>query len=397
MSEKTPANDGSFGAPTDRDGAAVSRTEVSAQRAPAYMWYPGDHRRDIALQTCSYEAQAFWRFILDVMHWGEPYGHLATAGGVAITPADLARMTGVSLRRVKRWMAELETRSVFSRTATGIVYSRRMVRDERTRRKRAAGGHKSLEHPRVPRAKRRGGSGGTETAPSERSASSADEPDVASTSACPGSESFAPGSDAADASFVETSEALFARLGEPAATVTRDFLGAVPAGTPRTRWIAEIASWLEGLNLALTATPDDIRVGLSDYLLQPDRDYAAVHVRAFIGRATRDRNKAELLAVPKARQPSEPSGNDAASGDAERAFSAVCRLKRWNGVQDVIPLDAVKKLGPVAVRAYLDVGGCDRFRATAPDKLGYLRREFVTAYRAATQTTPADGFQDADG
>lgn len=396
MSEKTPANDGSIGAANERDGVAVSRTEVSAQRAPAYMWYPGDHRRDIALQTCSYEAQAFWRFILDVMHWGEPYGHLATAGGVAITPADLARMTGVSLRRVKRWMAELETRSVFSLTATGIVYSRRMVRDERTRRKRAGGGHKSLEHPNVPRPKRRGGSGRTESAPCERIASSADEPDVASTSACPGSESFAPGSDGADTSFVETSDALFARLGEPAATIARDFLRGLPAGTSQTRWIGQIAGWLDGPNLGVDATPDDVRAGLSDYLLQPDRDYAPAHVRAFIGRAARERKKAELPGAPRARQQSEPLGDDALSAEAERAFSAICRLKRWNGVQHVIPLDDVKKLGPVAVRAYQDVGGCDRFRATAPDKQGFLRREFVTQYRAATQATPSDGLEDAD-
>jgi hypothetical protein len=110
-------------------------------KAPAFQWYPGDHRRDTALQACSFEARALWREMLDLMHDGTPYGHLA-AGGVPITPAQLARLAGVPPARVTRWLAELEERAVFTRTDAGVIYSRRMVRDEHLRSVRRAAGTK---------------------------------------------------------------------------------------------------------------------------------------------------------------------------------------------------------------------------------------------------------------
>lgn len=98
-------------------------------KRPSYQWYPGDWRRDLALQACSFEARALWREMLDLMHDGEPYGHL-TAGGVPIDVVQLARLIGIPLQKARRWLAELEDRKVFSRTEAGVIYSRRMVRDE---------------------------------------------------------------------------------------------------------------------------------------------------------------------------------------------------------------------------------------------------------------------------
>jgi hypothetical protein len=99
------------------------------------------------------------------MHQGEPYGHLAL--GIqkdpgdeanddalrAILPANLARMVGAREKEVSTLLRELEEAGVFSRTAEGIIYSRRMVRDEKLRQVRAAGGPKSLQNPKVPRPK----------------------------------------------------------------------------------------------------------------------------------------------------------------------------------------------------------------------------------------------------
>lgn len=121
-------------------------------KRPAYQWYPGDFRRDTAVAACTFEARALWREMLDLMHDGEPYGHL-TAGGAPIDVPQLARIVGVSAARVCAWMTELEDRKVFSRTAAGIIYSRRMTRDERNRNARGSGGSKSLENPNVPRPK----------------------------------------------------------------------------------------------------------------------------------------------------------------------------------------------------------------------------------------------------
>lgn len=74
-----------------------------------------------------------------LMHEGDPYGHLQF-GAKGIGPAELARMVGETPPRVAKLLAELEGAGVFSRTASGVIYSRRMVRDEHIREVRAAAG-----------------------------------------------------------------------------------------------------------------------------------------------------------------------------------------------------------------------------------------------------------------
>jgi hypothetical protein len=108
-------------------------------KRPAFQWYPGDLRRDVAVQACTFEARALWREMIDLMHDGEPYGHL-TAGGLPIDAPQLARIVGVTPARATRWVVELESRKVFSRTGDGVIYSRRMVRDEHIRNVRKDAG-----------------------------------------------------------------------------------------------------------------------------------------------------------------------------------------------------------------------------------------------------------------
>src|SRR5881398_1393040 len=110
---------------------------MSSTKRPAFQWYPGDHRRDTAVQACSFEVRALWRDMMDLMHDGDPYGHL-TAGGTPIAPQELARIVGLTTVKVKALLKELEERRVFSRTDRGVIYSRRMVRDEKNRNARAA-------------------------------------------------------------------------------------------------------------------------------------------------------------------------------------------------------------------------------------------------------------------
>lgn len=98
-------------------------------KAPAFQWYPGDFRRDTAVQACSFEARSLWREMIDLMHDGQPRGHL-TAGGVEIDLTQLARIVGVPVAKARLWLKELEERKVFSRTDEGVIYSRRMVKDE---------------------------------------------------------------------------------------------------------------------------------------------------------------------------------------------------------------------------------------------------------------------------
>jgi hypothetical protein len=90
--------------------------------------------------------------LLSFMHEADPYGHLRLNGHDLKLQA-LARMMGSPLKEVRRHLEELEAAGVFSRTETGTIYSRRMVRDEALREMRAAGGHLSLQNPAVPRPK----------------------------------------------------------------------------------------------------------------------------------------------------------------------------------------------------------------------------------------------------
>lgn len=77
--------------------------------------------------------------MLALMHEGLPYGHL-TVGGEAVTDLQLARMVGETPARVRKLLRELEAHGVFSRTDSGVMFSRRMVRDEHIRNVRAEAG-----------------------------------------------------------------------------------------------------------------------------------------------------------------------------------------------------------------------------------------------------------------
>lgn len=73
------------------------------------------------------------------MHAGTPYGYLKV-GSKVILPPNLAAIVGATLLEVEGWLHELESAGVFSKDEHGCMFSRRMIRDEETRNKRAAGG-----------------------------------------------------------------------------------------------------------------------------------------------------------------------------------------------------------------------------------------------------------------
>ena len=122
---------------------------------PSFQFYPADWLRDPGLRSCSLGARGLWIDLLSFMHEAEPYGHLRL-NGHDIGPDVLARMVGAPLKEVQRYLGELEAAGVFSRTMMGTPYSRRMVRDEELREKRAACGYLSHQNPAVPRKKAEG-------------------------------------------------------------------------------------------------------------------------------------------------------------------------------------------------------------------------------------------------
>jgi hypothetical protein len=108
-------------------------------KRPAFMFYPADWRKDPTLRVCSIAARGLWIDMLALMHESDPYGHLVV-NGEPVSVAQLARLIGESAALVKKLLAELESRNVFSRTDSGVIFSRRMVRDEHIREVRAEAG-----------------------------------------------------------------------------------------------------------------------------------------------------------------------------------------------------------------------------------------------------------------
>jgi hypothetical protein len=99
----------------------------------------------MALQTCSIAARGLWVEMLCIAHECEPYGHL-TVNGKPMNAAQIGRHTGLTERECAKLIAELEAAGVLSRTEEGAIFSRRMVRDEDIRNRRAEGGKAGSEH-----------------------------------------------------------------------------------------------------------------------------------------------------------------------------------------------------------------------------------------------------------
>jgi len=114
-------------------------------KRPAFQFYPGDWRKDVELRSCSIAARGLWIELMCVAHECEPYGHLAI-NGKAMTPAQISGQTGVPAAQVKRLLDELITNGVARQTEHGVIYSKRMVGDERVRNARAEGGKSGAQH-----------------------------------------------------------------------------------------------------------------------------------------------------------------------------------------------------------------------------------------------------------
>jgi hypothetical protein len=108
-------------------------------KRPAFQFYPADWRKDSALQSCGMAARGLWHEMMCIMHECVPYGHLAI-NGQPMSSAQLSRLVGEAERNVTKWLAELKAADVYSVTDDGVIYSRRMVKDEQLRNTRSEAG-----------------------------------------------------------------------------------------------------------------------------------------------------------------------------------------------------------------------------------------------------------------
>lgn len=119
----------------------------SDKKQPWFKFYPSDWSGDRKLHMCSIGARGLWIEMVCVMHEAEPYGHLIT-DGKPVTNRQIASLAGISLAECGRYLMELESAGVYSRTENKTIYSRRMVRDkakaEKDRENGKGGGNPAL-------------------------------------------------------------------------------------------------------------------------------------------------------------------------------------------------------------------------------------------------------------
>jgi hypothetical protein len=100
---------------------------------PSTRWYFNDHDNDKGLQACGFAAQGFWMRLLGIC--AENSGVLLINGKPPST-RDLARLFGKPHATIMRLLGELEAHDVFSRNHEGVIFCRRMVRENGTQKRR---------------------------------------------------------------------------------------------------------------------------------------------------------------------------------------------------------------------------------------------------------------------
>jgi DNA-binding Lrp family transcriptional regulator len=119
------------GAMEPLDQRSESSEAARTMRLPSFQFYPGDWLRN-DISGCSLEAQGLWLRMMMMMHDAEIYGELSL-NNKQLPDSFIAKKCGISPRKYREILKELESFSVINRTKEGIIYSGRMKRDEAKR------------------------------------------------------------------------------------------------------------------------------------------------------------------------------------------------------------------------------------------------------------------------
>ncbi len=98
------------------------------KKRPWFKFYPSDWLSDPNLRVCSLSSRSVWFDCICIMHQAEPYGFLLI-NGMKPDNSQLARLLNATQDEISSCLSELESTGVFSKNSSGIIYSRRMVRD----------------------------------------------------------------------------------------------------------------------------------------------------------------------------------------------------------------------------------------------------------------------------
>ncbi len=108
------------------------------KKLPWMQFCPTDYIKDTRI--LSLEARAIWMDVLCLMHESGRRGYLYSTTGKPISISELARFAGASIETTSLAIRELTDSGVAELSDTGDLFSRRMVREERTRQARSKAG-----------------------------------------------------------------------------------------------------------------------------------------------------------------------------------------------------------------------------------------------------------------
>lgn len=104
---------------------------------PYIRFFGTDWRSDPDLRLCSAASRGVWIDLISLMMESAEFGHLLVKHKVkqevkhrSPTDEEIAVLTSTPVAVVREAIAELEEHGVFSRTEDGVIFSRRMVRDQ---------------------------------------------------------------------------------------------------------------------------------------------------------------------------------------------------------------------------------------------------------------------------
>jgi hypothetical protein len=129
-----------------------SKKKSKSTKLPSMQFYPGDWKKDPGIKSLSIAARGLWFEMLLIMWEAENRGYLVV-GNVPMNSQQLARNVGIDRTECEQLLKELEEVNIYSRSdEIGVIYCRRMVKDENLRLSKCRAGVISGEQRRNRRA-----------------------------------------------------------------------------------------------------------------------------------------------------------------------------------------------------------------------------------------------------
>lgn len=120
------------------------------QKLPWIKFYPSDWQAEPTLKGCSLASKGLWLEMLGLMAHSVKHGYLCQFNSPEpLSVKELALTAGAEAEEVEECLNELRTKGVFSVCPKGLIYSRRLLKDAKRRKRQAKAQREKRERERV--------------------------------------------------------------------------------------------------------------------------------------------------------------------------------------------------------------------------------------------------------